>query len=630
MRAEVAQMDNQPVDRKVLAIAVMRDGKVVGKLIPGRDPVRLGTGYNNNIVVEGEELPDSYSLVTPGTERDSWVLRLAEGMNALVTSADGTKLSFSDLKDLGIFPRDETGFYLLNIKYGDQGQILAGHYVIHFGFISPPAKKEPEKPAKPIEKAAAPAEPEKEDLRVLKLVLEASGGQRRDIYPNAGIMTIGEADYNTVCIKGAELPRIHTLLEPQGSKYLLRLIPQIKGGVEVKGSIIPFQTLIERNLMKQEKPGEPYIWALDKSVSGVFTIGATEIFFGFVEPSAVPKVEKVVKKVEEKKPYIQPQYEWTGFAARPHDAIALKGSGKEKNRLQFAMGIVLGLSLVMGSAFDRLIVVHLESKTQILRRAPTARVASLAQVTPQQTEGFSEEIISESELGEGIGTIGGPGGGGPGGEGEGPAGVAAGAQAGQGVLQSIGFAAYGTQGVGGGAGFVGDLQSAASAGLGLASGQTGEALIAGSGGGGSGGLTGLVPAGGGVVSSAETVSQSDIEAVHRAATVSFSASGSGEALDLGLRNMTDIRRRINVIKMRIQTAYESLLRTNPSAGGTVQISFDITPGGGVSNVSVSAPGDLQSLVPTIQSAVAGINFGAVDGQTSNLTVQVPFNLLPPE
>jgi hypothetical protein len=623
-------MDNQqqPVERKVLAIAVMRDGKVVGKLIPGREPVRMGTGYNNNIVVEGDGLPDSYSLVTPGADRDSWTLRLTDGMNALVTSDDGTKLSFADLKDLGIFPKDETGFYLLHIKYGDQGQILAGHYVIHFGFISPPAKKEPEKP-KPAEKAAAPLEPEKEDVRVLKLVHEAPGSRRRDIFPNAGIMTVGEADYNTVCIKGADLPRIHTLLEPEGSKYLLRLIPQIKGGVEVKGSIIPFQTLIERNLMKQEKPGEPYTWMLDKNVSGVFTIGSTEIFFGFVEPTFVPKVEKVVK-VEEKKPYVAPTYEWGGFAARPHDAIALKGSGKEKNRLQFAMGIVLGISLVLGSAFDRLVMVHLESRTQMLRRAPTARVASLSQNTPTQTEGFSEEIISESELGEGIGTIGGPGGGGPGGGGEGPAGVAAGAQAGQGVLQSIGFAAYGTQGMGGSAGFVGDLQSAASAGLGLASGQTGEALIAGSGGGGSGGLTGLVPAGGGVASSAETVSQSDIEAVHRAATVSFSASGSGEALDLGLRNMTDIRGRINVIKMRIQAAYESLLRSNPMAGGTVQISFDITPGGGVTNVSVSAPGDLQSLVPTIQSAVAGLNFGSVDGQTSNLTVQVPFNLLPPE
>jgi hypothetical protein len=371
---------------------------------------------------------------------------------------------------------------------------------------------------------------------------------------------------------------------------------------------------------------------MDKSVSGVFVLGSTEIFFGFVDPSLVPKA--VVKpeprpEPEVKKPSGPSRYDWGVFASRPHDAIALKGSGAEKNRLQFAMGIILSVSLVLGATFDRIVVVHAETRAEALRRAPTARVASLAQ-TPPQTEGLGEEIISESELGEQVGTVSGPGGGAPGNDNPGPAGVAAGAAAGQGVLQDIGFAAYGTQGAGGSAGFVGDLQAAASSGLGLASGRTGDALVAGAGGGGSGGIAGLVPAGGGVVSSAETVSQSDIEAVHRAATVSFSASGSGEALDLGLRNMTEIRGRINVIKMRIQTAYENLLRSNPTAGGNVQISFEITPGGSVVNVSVSAPGDLQSLVPTIQSAVAGLNFGSIEGSTGNLPVQVPFNLLPPE
>ena len=50
--------------RKVLAIAIMRDGKVVGKLIPGKEPVRLGTGYNNNIVVEGSNLPESMVFIS--------------------------------------------------------------------------------------------------------------------------------------------------------------------------------------------------------------------------------------------------------------------------------------------------------------------------------------------------------------------------------------------------------------------------------------------------------------------------------------------------------------------------------------------------------------------------------------
>ncbi|HOA05682.1 MAG TPA: hypothetical protein PLF04_07385 [Candidatus Fermentibacter daniensis] len=620
-------------DRKVLAIAVLRDGKVVNKLIPERAPIRLGSGFNNNIVIEHPGIPESSVFIMPGPDRDTWVLRLSESMTALITSADGTRLNFADLKDLGIFPVDDQGCYLLHVKHGDQGQVEIGPYTVHFGFIAPPERKEPEKPAPRAEKQAAEtAVPEKVDPRVLKISVEAHGVPRKDVYPNAGIMTIGEADYNTVPVRNAGLPRIHTLMEPHGNKYVLRLLPQIKGGVEVRGSIIPFSTLIERNLMKQEKPGDPWIWVMDKNVSGVISIAGTDVFFSFAEPPAEalpkepPKPAAIIKK-----PVTPSRYEWSTFAARPHDPVAFKGQGAEKNRLQMAMGLILFASLVGGAVFDRLVVVTLESKQDVLRRAPTARVASLANPPAQtQIEGLGEEIVSESGIGEQVGTVGGPGGGTPGGGGGGPAGVAAGTAAGQNVLQNIGFAAYGTQGVGGGSGFIGDLQSAASSGLGLASGQTGEAMIAGAGGGGSGGLTGLVPVGGGVVQTAETVSQSDIEAVHRAAQVSFSASSSGEALDLGQRSMTDIRGRINVIKMRIQTAYESLLRTNPAAGGVIYINFSITPSGSVTGISVNAPGDLASLQPTIQAAVASLNFGPAEGQTSNLDTSVSFNLIPPE
>ncbi|HRY61806.1 MAG TPA: hypothetical protein P5266_06360, partial [Candidatus Fermentibacter sp.] len=461
-----------------------------------RVQIRLGSGFNNNIAIEHPGIPESFVFIMPGPDRDTWVLRLSETMTALITSSDGTKLDFADLKDLGIFPRDDQGFYLLNVKHGDQGQVNIGPYAVHFGFIAPPERREPEKPAPKVEKAAEQA-PVKDDPRVLKISVEAHGAPRRDVYPNAGIMTVGEADYNTVPVRNAGLPRIHTLMEPQGGRYVLRLIPQIKGGVEVKGSIIPFSTLIERNLMRQEKPGDPWIWVMDKNVSGVISIAGTEVFFGFAEPpkEVVPKAPPKPAVIE-RKPAAPSKYSWEVFGARPHDAIAFKGQGAEKNRLQLVMGFVLFLSLIGGAVFDRLVVVTQESKQDILRRAPTARVASLANPPQTQIEGIGEEIISESDIGEQVGTVGGPGGGTPGGGNPGPAGVAAGAAAGQSVLQNIGFAAYGTQGAGGGSGFIGDLQSAASSGLGLASGQSGQALIAGAGGGGSGGLTGLVPAGG--------------------------------------------------------------------------------------------------------------------------------------
>jgi hypothetical protein len=613
-------------EKKVLAVAVMRDGKVVSKMLPGNAPVRLGSGYNNSIVAEAPGIPDSMEFIRPGAERDTWELRLSDSMEAVVTSEDGSKLTFSHLKGLGIFSTDSDGNYILHIRYGDQGAVNAGPFVIHFGFIVPPAKPAPQKPAKKKEPEKAPEVEEKPDSRRLRLTVEGPGG-KRDLWPNAGIMTIGEGDYNTVSVKHAGLPNIHTLLEPAGNRYVMNLLPEIKGGVEVKGSVIPFNTLIERKMIRQEKEGAPYVWEFDKSVQGVFSVGGVEVFFGFADPppeilKPKPKREpEPVVPVERAKPAV---YDWATFATRPHEETAFEEVSTENQKYKVMLGIGLAVALLLGAVTDRLILVVKESKAQILRRAPSARVASLAETPPPTEEiGIGEEVIGDMPSTQVASTGGGEG---P----SGPVGAAAGASAAEDVLQSIGFAAYGTGAAGGGAGFVGDLQSAASSGIGLASGTSGQALLAGAGGGGSGGIAGLIGSGGGVASSAETVSSSQMEAVHQAAQVTFTASASGEAIDLGYRNMSEIRQRLNVMKMRIQTAYESLLRNDPTAGGTINISFSITPGGSVAGVSVSCPGSLSSLQATVTSAVNSLNFGPAPEQTSNLPVSVPVRLVPPQ
>ncbi|MCK5787170.1 MAG: hypothetical protein KAH54_11530 [Candidatus Sabulitectum sp.] len=614
--------------KKILAVAAMRDGKVITKLLPGEKEITLGSGFNNNISVEAPGIPESIVLMKMGEEKDTWDLRLSEVMDAQITSANGSKLKFSDLKGLGIFNNDEDGNFVLKVNYGDQGIVNAGPFLIHFGFIDPPkvAEKKPQPKAKVKKKQIEKKEeaPFVADKRVLKLNVEDAAG-RREIYPNAGIMTIGQADYNTISVKTGDLPRIHTLLEPeQGNKYILRLLPQIKGGVEVKGSVIPFATLIERNLLKQEKPGDPFIWVFDRNVSGIFTMGNTEVFFSFAEPPAEilkPKPKPVVK-VPKAKPSI---YNWKSFASRPHEVVAFHSIRKEDSRFKMILGIGLAAVLLMGAVTDRLILVVKESKTQMLRSAPSSRVVQLAE-TPPSAAGMGEEIVSDMPVAE-MATSGGgtgnsdlPAGGG----------AAEGADAASDVLSSIGFAAYGTGSTGGGAGFIGDLQSAASSGTGLASGQSGQALIAGAGGGGSGGIAGLAGGGGGVAATAGTVSASDMQAAHQAAQVTFSASASGEAIDLGYRNMSDIRRKINIIKMRVQTAYESLLRSNPTAAGTITINFSITPAGAVTGVSVSCPGALSALQGTVTSAVSSLNFGPALEQTGNLPVTVPFSLVPPQ
>ncbi len=614
-------------ERKILAVAVMRDGKVVNKMLPGSNPVKLGSGYNNSIVAESPGIPDSMEFIRPGADRDIWELKVCDSMEAVITSSDGSKLKFSDLKGLGIFATDSEGNYILNIRYGDQGMVNAGPFVIHFGFIVPPAKSSPEKKPAKKKEPEKPSTEEKPDSRRLKITVEDPEG-RRDIWPNAGIMTIGEDGYNTVSVRNAGLPKLHTLLEPLGNRYVLNLIPEIKGGVEVKGSVIPFSTLIDRKMIRQEKEGGPFVWEFDKSVQGVFSLGGVEIFFGFAEPP--PEVLKPRTEAREELPVEKPKpavYDWSRFATRPHEETAFEETADENQKFKVMIGIGLAVALLLGAVTDRMIVVVKESKAQILRRAPTARVASLAETPPPTEEvGVGEEIISDMPSTE----VASAGGGAPSEGPSGPVGAAAGASAAEDVLQSIGFAAYGTGSAGGGAGFIGDLQSAASSGMGLASGTTGDAILAGAGGGGSGGISGLVGSGGGVASSAETVSSSQMQAVHQAAQVTFTASASGEAIDLGYRNMSEIRQRLNVLNMRIKTAYEGLLRSDPTAGGTINISFSITPSGSVTGVSVSCPGSLASLQGTVTAAVNSMNFGPAPEQTSNLPVSVPVRLVPPQ
>lgn len=620
--------DNGDV-KKELAIAIMRDGKVVGKLIPDKEPVMLGSGYNNNIVVEGNNLPESMNFITPGKDDETWILRLSAEMDATIESGDGSILKFADLKDLGIFPVDTEGFHLLTIKYLDQGQIEIGSFLIHFGFIIPAeieAKSQDKKEKKPKAVKEKKQEKEKPDNRVLKITIDDPDG-KQEFLPNAGLMTVGEADYNTVIAKNAGLPRIHKLLEPHDNKYILRLIPGIKGGVEVKGNIIPFQTLIERNLMQQDKPDGSYTWIFDKNVSGVFTLGKIEVFFTFVEPSKAGKKSRQKPDIPRKK-YIAPEYNWRDFAARPHDGLAMKGHHDESNRIAIVLGLGLAIALLTGSVFDRFITVVHETKEQKLRSAPTARVATLAS-QPSRTEGIGEEIIADMNMSEETVEVG-SGGGGSAGGGSGSGGVSDGQAAGQAVLQSIGFAAYGTGGAGGSAGIATDLQTAASTGAGLASGGSGEAVIAGAGGGGSGGISGLVGAGGGPSASIEGVSSSEVEAVHRAAEVSFSTHSSSSQIGVQGRSMNDIRRKINMINMRVKRAYEDLLRNNPTAGGTINVSFSITPSGSVVGISVSASGSLSSLSPVVRAAVETLNFGASSEQIENIPMSVPMNLIPPE
>lgn len=619
-------------EKKILGIAAMRDGKVVSKFLPGEKPIHLGFGYNSDIMVEeGSGLPESLVFITKSEAPGEWELRLTDEMQAVITSSDGSTLNFKDMKDLGIFPVDSAGHYLLSIKYDDKAEIQAGVTTIHLGFVSPPSRQKRELPKVKKEKAEK-LKPSETDNYVLKLIITDSSGER-ELLPKAGLMTIGQADYNTVsCTSDSQLPRIHTLLESVDGKYRMTLIPCIKGGVIIKDKIIKFSTLIARNLMQKDPATDgQYSWTFDKNVKGIFEVGDTKISFSFVEPPAVEEKEPepaVIPKVK----HIETEYNWEDFASRPHESIAMKGNRQESDRIVLILGIAVATALIIGTVFDKTIVVTIPSKEEVLRSAPTARVAALMQTEQSSSsDNIGEEVVTDMGPGEEMSS----GSGETSGGGESSGGVgSAGATAGQQVLSDIGFAAYGTGGGSGGAGVAVGLQQAASSGAGLATGSGGETIVAGSqGGGGSGGLSGLTGYGnGGASTSIEGVSSSDIEQVHTEAEVSFSASSSVSSVDLGVqgRSMSAIRAKINTIKYSVKSAYENILRSNPMAGGTISISFSITPSGSVTGVSVSMPSSMSSMRGHVEGVVNNLNFGPSSDQTSNIPMTVPFTMVPPE
>ncbi|MCK5133177.1 MAG: AgmX/PglI C-terminal domain-containing protein [Candidatus Sabulitectum sp.] len=96
------------------------------------------------------------------------------------------------------------------------------------------------------------------------------------------------------------------------------------------------------------------------------------------------------------------------------------------------------------------------------------------------------------------------------------------------------------------------------------------------------------------------------------------------------RDMSSIRRKISEIKEVVQTDYEVLLATNPEVGGTITISFSITPEGTVVDAYVDSPEELSTLREDILSVLAELDFGPASDQTEDIPVTIPFTLNPPQ
>ena len=98
---------------------------------------------------------------------------------------------------------------------------------------------------------------------------------------------------------------------------------------------------------------------------------------------------------------------------------------------------------------------------------------------------------------------------------------------------------------------------------------------------------------------------------------------------VGGRSMEEVRAGVAEIGDMLGEEYALLLEEDPSASGTIEISFQVTPGGAVINREVTADAQLEPLSGKVDSALAALEFAPCSQQTDTVPVTVPITLLPP-
>jgi TonB family protein len=90
-----------------------------------------------------------------------------------------------------------------------------------------------------------------------------------------------------------------------------------------------------------------------------------------------------------------------------------------------------------------------------------------------------------------------------------------------------------------------------------------------------------------------------------------------------------IREKVSDINDIMQSDYEVLLETEPEAGGTITVSFSITPDGTVTDAVVDCPDELAGMETSITEALCELEFEPTE-RSEDLPVTIPFELMPPE
>ncbi len=119
---------------KALRIGVVRTGKIVEeRILPGRQPVTIGTGSRNTIVIPGSGLPVSAPLFTWHGERCSLVF--GQDAQGRIQGPQG-EADLPALVAQGLAAR-QGGSYVLPIREDQRGKVVLGEVSVLWQFVTP-------------------------------------------------------------------------------------------------------------------------------------------------------------------------------------------------------------------------------------------------------------------------------------------------------------------------------------------------------------------------------------------------------------------------------------------------------------------------------------------------------------
>lgn len=219
-------------EHKILRIGVIQGGKIVEeRLVRKREPVTIGSGPKNTVVVPASNLPKSFTLFE--LKGSQYQLTFTDHMDGRVSVGDGV-VDFASLKAQNL-ARRRGGVYAYPLQETARGKVTLGDVTLLFQFVTPPPE-----PVRPTLPAAA------------------RGGWVKSIDKIfTAIFVISMAIHlsSAYVLENTPLPPEGLSFDQIPDRFLKLLITEIPDEEPIVDEL-PGETVVEKTKKEEDDPGE--------------------------------------------------------------------------------------------------------------------------------------------------------------------------------------------------------------------------------------------------------------------------------------------------------------------------------------------------------------------------------------